>query len=150
MQQILGTIAVTIGILSVTAAEGLQRSYKQLLECEDCSGLGVLRSGQLKDIKFDWEKNTTWIIGILMLLTALILSSLLGHLQEWSYKTYGKNWKEGLFYTHLFGLPYFLFLYEDIAMHIQIANQSPPLPLLQNYIAIPSLWANLMLNVFTQ
>lgn len=37
--------------------------------------------------------------GIAILVVAMILSALMGLLQELTYKKYGKQWREGLFYT---------------------------------------------------
>lgn len=40
-----------------------------------------------------------YAIGVIMLLVALIVSSLMGLLQESTYRTYGAEWREGLFYS---------------------------------------------------
>lgn len=34
----------------------------------------------------------------------------MGHIQENTYRTYGKNWKEGLLYQHLIGIPFFMII----------------------------------------
>ena len=69
--------------------------------------------------------------------------------QEWSYATYGKNWKEGLFYTHMFGLPYFILFLDNIQKHIHICNESRPLELFHGF-SIPILWFYMFMNVVTQ
>ncbi|KAF9982176.1 golgi uridine diphosphate-N- acetylglucosamine transporter, partial [Modicella reniformis] len=40
-----------------------------------------------------------YAIGVSMLSVALIISSLMGLLQEATYRTYGSEWREGLFYS---------------------------------------------------
>jgi len=152
----MGAILVTIGVITVTGAEGIQKSTVYLAECNDCSGLGVLKSGIGQRSRESLDGDVaTWLVGVLMLLVALLLSSLLGHIQEWSYRNYGTNWREGLFYTHLLGLPYFILLWNDISNHMYIASNSSPfvfgnifafLPVLP----VPKLWMYLFLNVATQ
>lgn len=47
-------------------------------------------------------KNTDderYFVGILMLTTSLLLTGVLGVLQEQTYKKYGPCWREGVFYT---------------------------------------------------
>jgi hypothetical protein len=44
--------------------------------------------------------NTTeFFTGILLLVIAMVLSAGMGLFQEVTYKKYGKQWREGLFYT---------------------------------------------------
>lgn len=42
---------------------------------------------------------TEFMIGITLLVIAMVLSAGLGLLQEVTYRKYGKQWREGLFYT---------------------------------------------------
>ncbi|KAH8093760.1 UAA transporter [Cristinia sonorae] len=56
------------------------------------------------------DDATDYTIGISMLTLSLLLTGVLGMLQEITYKKYGPHWKEGLFYTHSLSLPVFLFL----------------------------------------
>ncbi|KAK7460683.1 golgi uridine diphosphate-N-acetylglucosamine transporter [Stygiomarasmius scandens] len=55
-----------------------------------------------------------YTIGIVMLVLSLVLSGILGILQEKTYKKYGPCWKEGVFYTHFLSLPVFFFLIKDV------------------------------------
>ncbi|KAL0566441.1 hypothetical protein V5O48_015574, partial [Marasmius crinis-equi] len=55
-----------------------------------------------------------YALGIGMLVVSLLLSGILGILQEKTYKKYGPCWKEGVFYTHFLSLPVFLFLIPDV------------------------------------
>ena len=40
-----------------------------------------------------------YAVGVFMLTVALVISSLMGLLQESTYQTYGAEWREGLFYS---------------------------------------------------
>ncbi|KAF8983320.1 golgi uridine diphosphate-N- acetylglucosamine transporter [Entomortierella lignicola] len=92
-----------------------------------------------------------YAIGVFMLSVALIVSSFMGLLQESTYKTYGAEWREGLFYSvsllepylcnhqyepdshfcHFLAIPMFLLFYKDIMEQLTIFNQSTPIPVLQ-------------------
>ncbi|EGC39968.1 hypothetical protein DICPUDRAFT_74467 [Dictyostelium purpureum] len=105
-----------------------------------------------KDISFGQESNVfKFSIGILMLTTAMFLSSILGLIQESTYRLYGKDRHyETIFYSHLLSLPFFLFLKDDIIQHILINNQSQLLELPFGLGEYPSLWVYLIINVITQ
>jgi len=60
------------------------------------------------------EDLEQYIIGISMLTISLLLTGVLGMLQELTYRKYGPCWREGVFYTHFLSLPIFLFLVPDI------------------------------------
>ncbi|CDO77659.1 hypothetical protein BN946_scf184969.g10 [Trametes cinnabarina] len=55
-----------------------------------------------------------YTIGVIMLSVSLLLTGILGVLQERTYSTYGPHWKEGVFYTHGLSLPIFLFFIPDL------------------------------------
>jgi len=58
--------------------------------------------------KSDHQNDTTFLIGICLLVISSISSALLSVYNEWTYKTYGKYWQENLFYTHFLSLPIFI------------------------------------------
>ncbi|ORZ03044.1 UAA transporter [Syncephalastrum racemosum] len=115
-----------------------------------------------------------FLIGITLLVVAMVLSACMGLLQEVTYKKYGKQWREGLFYTHFFALPFFLLFWNDMAEQVAIYNASPAAPLATVFeqvpvlgtainnllprfihstldtIHVPKLWAFLALNILTQ
>eukprot|EP00026_Physarum_polycephalum_P011923 Phypoly_transcript_12173.p1 GENE.Phypoly_transcript_12173~~Phypoly_transcript_12173.p1 ORF type:complete len:306 (+),score=38.62 Phypoly_transcript_12173:94-918(+) len=76
-------------------------------------------ASQIKQAKESTTEPTidyaTWITGVVMLLAALLLSSVLGLFQEWTYSKFGKeNYRESMFYSHILALPFFgLFLQRD-------------------------------------
>ncbi|THH32382.1 hypothetical protein EUX98_g1797 [Antrodiella citrinella] len=59
-----------------------------------------------------------------MLTLSLLLTGVLGMLQEVTYKKYGPHWKEGLFYTHSLSLPVFLFLIPHVSYGFQSLSSS--------------------------
>ncbi|KAF5350305.1 hypothetical protein D9757_013194 [Collybiopsis confluens] len=65
-----------------------------------------------------------YTIGIAMVVTSLLLTGVLGVLQEKTYRKYGPCWKEGVFYTHLLSLPVFLFLAQDVKQGLSSLNRS--------------------------
>ncbi|CAG8637909.1 9752_t:CDS:2, partial [Paraglomus brasilianum] len=110
-----------------------------------------------------------YFFGITLLSIALVLSCFMGIYQELTYKKYGSNWREGLFYTHCLGLPLFLVFYSDICDQVQILNSSPVMSLtkvlpdairktvladlvlsLFNVFRIRTAWLYLFFNVLTQ
>ncbi|KAF9190171.1 golgi uridine diphosphate-N- acetylglucosamine transporter [Haplosporangium sp. Z 767] len=108
-----------------------------------------------------------YAIGVFMLTVALIVSSLMGLLQESTYQTYGSEWREGLFYSHFLALPMFMLFYSDILDQVRIFNRSTPIPILQlvrqigpylpssvayslSSITVPRLWIFLAVNTLTQ
>lgn len=119
------------------------------------------------------ESATNFFIGIFLLVVAMILSAGMGLFQEVTYKKYGKQWREGLFYTHFLALPFFLFFYKDLSAQVVNYNKSPLLPVsvvleeipvissvaalvpesimtLISHYQVRKLWAYLFLNVITQ
>ncbi|KAI0629221.1 UAA transporter [Trametes polyzona] len=64
-------------------------------------------TGELPDVR-------RYSIGVFMLTVSLLLTGILGVLQERTYTRYGPHWKEGVFYTHCLSLPIFLFFIPDL------------------------------------
>ncbi|KAI8148338.1 UAA transporter [Fennellomyces sp. T-0311] len=115
-----------------------------------------------------------FLIGIAILVVGMVLSAGMGLIQEVTYKKYGKQWREGLFYTHFLALPFFLLFYKDLTESAAIYSASPAAPLpvvfqqvpvlghvlstllpeqirsVLDRIIVPKLWAFLVLNVLTQ
>ncbi|TRM61135.1 UAA transporter [Schizophyllum amplum] len=85
-----------------------------------------------------------YTLGIIMLSSSLLISGILGILQERTYKKYGPCWREGVFYTHFLSLPIFLFLIPDIQQGMQ--SLSAP----QNNRSAPLAFALLITNLLSQ
>lgn len=91
-----------------------------------------------------------WSIGIILLVAALMLSSLLAIVQERLYRNHGKHPKEVMFYSHALSLPMFLFMFNDIYRNAQIFNTSPSYSLLGVDTSIPERWIMLIYACFGQ
>lgn len=106
-------------------------------------------------------------VGLLVLFTALVLSSVMGLYTEATYRIYGPQWRENLFYSHLLSLPLFLPFAPGLISQFRKLAQSPalqfavpdslPLPLMIapmlsriGALHVPSQLAYLAANVLTQ
>ncbi|EMD38858.1 hypothetical protein CERSUDRAFT_47843 [Gelatoporia subvermispora B] len=92
-------------------------------------------SPHASDAASPWRYST----GVLMLTVSLLLTGVLGMLQELTYSKYGPCWKEGVFYTHFLSLPIFLFLTEDIKAGFHSLAKQPA-----SAAALPALFAPLV------
>ncbi|KAI0165957.1 UAA transporter family-domain-containing protein [Xylariaceae sp. FL1272] len=106
--------------------------------------------------------------GLVILFVAQILSAVMGLYTEETYKQYGPQWKENLFYSHLLSLPLFLPFSQSLIRQFMRLVDSPPLtirlPMDQASLAtlpegwrkaaegfhVPSQVVYLALNVLTQ
>jgi len=108
--------------------------------------------------KMTESKHSTfieWVIGIVILLLALIIGSVLGVYQEVVYSKYGRVWKEALFYSHTISIPFFLLFTKDIIKDINKFNEFPLVtfslnPLINFGFSIPSSWLYLAGNIIAQ
>lgn len=109
----------------------------------------------------------SFLVGLLILFTALVLSSAMGLYTEATYRIYGPQWRENLFYSHLLSLPLFLPFAPGLIRQFQKLAQSPalqfsipdsmPLPPIATsmlsrigVLQVPSQLAYLAANVLTQ
>ncbi|KIP05491.1 hypothetical protein PHLGIDRAFT_25068 [Phlebiopsis gigantea 11061_1 CR5-6] len=72
---------------------------------------------------------TQYTLGVVMLTASLLLTGVLGMLQEKTYTQYGPCWKEGLFYTHALSLPIALLFTHSIKdgfRSLQLASTTSP------------------------
>lgn len=105
--------------------------------------------------------------GLSILLVAQILSAIMGLYTEETYKIYGPQWKENLFYSHVLSLPLFLPFAGSLASQLQKLLKSPAFvwpswtalpwlqapagsPILTHAVHVPSQLVYLMANVLTQ
>nr|XP_016936473.2 UDP-xylose and UDP-N-acetylglucosamine transporter [Drosophila suzukii] len=91
-----------------------------------------------------------WLVGVLLLVLALFVSSYMGVTQELLYRRHGKCAREALYYTHLLPLPAFLLMQDNIRTHwlLAFAGESYQLPLLG--VAVPLILLYLIGNVLAQ
>ncbi|KAJ3186543.1 hypothetical protein HDU85_007363 [Gaertneriomyces sp. JEL0708] len=150
-QQVTGVVLVTVGIIVSTYSSAISHS----------AGRPSL------DMSL-----SEYIFGLAVLFIALVLACLLGQFQQYTYGKFGKHWREGLFYTHILGLPPFLFLWNELKTQIIAYNHSTPIsvgemlaPILGVlpkslvhivlgswwvHVQIPQMWLFLLLNTATQ
>lgn len=65
-------------------------------------------------------------MGLIILFVAQVLSAIMGLYTEDTYKTYGPQWKENLFYSHLLSLPLFIpFISSMRQQFLRLANSAP-------------------------
>ncbi|KAI0716000.1 UAA transporter family-domain-containing protein [Cerioporus squamosus] len=108
-------------------------------------------SSKASDTPADLGRYT---IGIAMLTFSLLLTGVLGVLQERTYTKYGPHWREGVFYTHCLSLPIFLFFTSDLKRGFRgLANPASIAPFSEEALGsfapyIP--YAVLVANMFTQ
>jgi len=155
--QMVSVALITLGISVTLNAESY--IHQKEVNVQDvinsqCSGLGCNNPtiNMISEAPPTSNDYFVWCIGICMLLVALVLSALLGHLQQWGYKRWGRAGEECKFYTHFLSLFVFLFTIEDIQKHMGIWSSSPlcVLPYFPITIGIPEAWLYVTLNVLTQ
>ncbi|KAL0481320.1 UDP-xylose and UDP-N-acetylglucosamine transporter [Acrasis kona] len=114
--KVISVISITVGIILATYSSSLD-------------------TGKVFNQEIDYSK---WSFGIFILSIAQIMAGLLGNLQQYGYKHYGKDYKENMFYCHVLSLPFFLFVSGDISSALEQFNSKP------------ILWVYLLLNMATQ
>ncbi|KAK2026990.1 UAA-domain-containing protein [Colletotrichum zoysiae] len=67
--------------------------------------------------------------GLIILFVAQVLSAIMGLYTEETYKKYGPQWRENLFYSHLLSLPLFLPFAPSLIRQFRRLASSPPLSL---------------------
>ncbi|ORY34799.1 UAA transporter family-domain-containing protein [Naematelia encephala] len=78
----------------------------------------------------EWlSESAQFVSGIALLSIALFMSAWLGLWQEQTYKKYGKQWREALFYSHVLSLPFFIPLHSDLSNTYRSLAASPGLTL---------------------
>ena len=75
------------------------------------------------------EGNVNFITGLAILFIAQVLSAIMGLYTEETYKKYGPQWKENLFYSHLLSLPLFLPFLPSLTRQFARLSSSAPLSL---------------------
>ncbi|CAG8605690.1 4984_t:CDS:2 [Acaulospora morrowiae] len=147
LKQVISVVMVTLGVVLATISSG-----------------SINTKGRVIDVS-----TSDYVIGIILLSIALILSGIMGLYQEFTYQKYGSNWRESLFYTHFLALPLFCIFYSDIAGQIQSFNNSRliSLDIVINKVpgdfhvldqarsvltncSLPQTWLYLIMNVLTQ
>eukprot|EP01080_Neovahlkampfia_damariscottae_P004462 gene4462-7844_t len=88
-----------------------------------------------------------FIIGIGLIIFSLCLQATLGNVQQYVLKTFEADYRENVFYSHLFSLPFFFLMTDDLLKHIEIFSGTEKY---NNYVSIPYAWVLMLFNVLTQ
>lgn len=132
LREYIAIVFITIGIITCTLA----------------SSSDIKKPNIHGHVSNDFVDFLWWVVGILLLTFALLLSAGMGIIQETLYKQHGKHPSEALYYNHVLTLPAFSFLYQDISSHVTLFNQSEPFDLI--LFSIPLMWLYLIGNTLTQ
>ena len=110
--QVLSVLLITAGVAAATLSAKME-SKKPMAH-------RILVSDQTP------VSTGSYMVGILLLAVALLLSAAMGLAQEDAYNHYGRgHWEEGLFYLHFLSLPMFSFTADTLIKQIKVANSSP-------------------------
>ena len=167
IEKVIGVCVVTCGIITITFADASRFASSKAC-CDNEVDIDASEKSSI-DASGKTHDMSTWFIGVGMLSAALFMSATLGHLQEWSYRTYSKDGvtkstlaAESKMYSHLIALPLFLTQGRDIQEHAELFLASEPLSDVLDRNAqiavtlpkllgdIPILYVYLIINVFTQ
>lgn len=81
--------------------------------------------------------TSSFTVGLAILFLAQVLSSIMGLYTEETYRTYGPQWKENLFYSHLLSLPLFLPFFPSLVKQLLKLANSPPVALHRAALVVP-------------
>lgn len=107
VKQYIAVILITLGIFICTYFSS------------QAVGLGEGHDDTTDEANIFW-----WLVGVLLLVIALFISSYMGITQELLYRKHGKCAREALFYTHLLPLPAFLLMHDNIKAHWTLAMET--------------------------
>ncbi|CAB3410067.1 unnamed protein product [Caenorhabditis bovis] len=127
LKQILSVVVVTAGIIIFTLA-----SYEPKNQSD------AIRYGANS---MEWTiPIPPFIVGIVLLSFALILSAYLGIYQETFYQRHGKHNEEMMFYIHVLSIPAFALLGDEMKSAFHFANHTPPFHIGSFSTVVPSAW----------
>ncbi|PWN49547.1 UAA-domain-containing protein [Violaceomyces palustris] len=105
LQQVLSVLLVTTGVISSTLYSNTSSESQE-------DGVGSTPAG-----------ISNYLVGVILLTSALVLTGLMGLWQEKTFEIYGnQNWRESLFYSHLLSLPMFALRGGNLRREIRLAN----------------------------
>ncbi|XP_018578845.1 UDP-xylose and UDP-N-acetylglucosamine transporter [Anoplophora glabripennis] len=142
LEKYISVLLITLGIIICTLYSSNTQAQ---VACSDCEGDYQNVKSEVSPDHFFW-----WVIGIILLTGALLMSAGMGIFQEQLYKKHGKHPQEALYYTHLYPLPGFLLYSSSLIEHASIATNSEPFTVPVLNVGIPLIWGFLLLNVITQ
>ena len=87
---------ITVGVVLATVSAPRRRAPASAA----ASSLSDASAHDTRNVQAEWlSESMQYTLGILLLSFSLVLAALLGLWQEGTYARYGKQWREGLFYS---------------------------------------------------
>ncbi|KAI1336405.1 UAA-domain-containing protein [Xylariaceae sp. FL0016] len=111
--QTIAVLLLTVGVITAAWSDA---------QVKVCSGYGSTSEAS-------HGTASSFSTGLLVLLVAQVLSAIMGLYTEETYKQYGPQWKENLFYSHLLSLPLFIPFTQSLLRQFSRLTSSPPLVL---------------------
>jgi UDP-xylose/UDP-N-acetylglucosamine transporter B4 len=137
--QIVAVLLLTVGVVTAawSDAQTKVRLSSQFLSSSDHAFV-TLQQGNTSG---EHHGNPSFATGLIILFVAQSLSAVMGLYTEETYRIYGPQWKENLFYSHLLSLPLFLpFLPSLTRQFMKLASSEPlqlPTSLIAEYVNLP-------------
>lgn len=140
--QILAVLLLTIGVVTAAWTDAQDKAFggggnsaKNLESLDNLDGSdspgssenpgGSDGSGSSGDAAAT-DHGVRFLTGLAILFIAQVMSAIMGLYTEETYRKYGPQWRENLFYSHLLSLPLFLpFLPSLINQFTRLANSAP-------------------------
>ncbi|GKT39943.1 UDP-N-acetylglucosamine--dolichyl-phosphate N-acetylglucosaminephosphotransferase [Colletotrichum spaethianum] len=113
--QIVAVILLTFGVITAAWSDA-QSKASDITRREDSS-------------ETEKSDRPAFGTGLIILFVAQVLSAIMGLYTEETYKKYGPQWRENLFYSHLLSLPLFLPFAPSLIRQFRRLASSPPLSL---------------------
>lgn len=144
-RQIVSCLVITLGVFVYTLADLERKQQEKQAESDgECCSSFPLLPLLADDFRHDPEKT----LGIALMTVALLITALLGHLQERLYRYYPDTHEETLFFQHFLALPYFMLLSGDIGEHVAFWKTLDGFVLADMHV--PYIWLHLAVNLYSQ
>ncbi|KAF8309562.1 UAA transporter [Clavulina sp. PMI_390] len=147
--QVFAVIVVTTGVILATYS---RPSVKKTLPTPTVSSPSNMTNAFPTRTAVDQEDASLYLLGVSLLVVSLVLSGVLGTLQERIFATYGPHWRESVFYTHVLSIPFFIAL--GLLPEVQAGFRKSFLPIYIKdqgiYAPAAQALAILALNLLTQ
>lgn len=148
--QVIGVVLLTVGVILAAWSDASTKVSRH----SDAEPTNHTNLSQ--DAKVD-EARPAFGTGLFILLVAQILSAIMGLYTESTYRQYGPQWRENLFYSHVLSLPLFIPFAPNIGNSLTKMTQSERLSLQQIFpfiplpgVVVPVQLIYLGINVLTQ
>lgn len=128
--QIVAVVLLTIGVITAAWSDAQTKvSTGQFQKGKILQQKGVLTANEQGKTDDKSGGAQSFNTGLAILFVAQVLSAIMGLYTEETYRKYGSQWKENLFYSHLLSLPLFLPFMPSMWRQFNKLKNSPPLPL---------------------